>query len=227
MDVQTEVTKKPFYKKKWFLITLGVLVVIALLPKGNSVPSEAELQKIVSESQKNRVNTDVSEKNTPTLESRLKKEIESIKNGVDFSTYRGEVVNLQLAVVLFTSWGEMVREGLKSSNPEDVKLANELKKLVVKTQEKELPNIRKNYIEVARKKLWESNIEVSGGGKGNTTINLTGGSFFNNKNKSDVQGTISSVLEQFRFKRSNYRAYDGQDQYDYFTIDSPQDGELY
>ena len=219
MDVQTDVTKKPFYKKKWFLITLGVLVVIALIPKGNNVDS-------VTEPPKDSVKTEVS-KDKPTLESRLKKEIEGIKNGVDFSTFRGEIVNLQMAIVLFTSWGEMVREGLKSSNPEDVKLANELKKLVLKTQEKELPNIRKNYIEVARKKLWESNIEVSGGGRGNTTINLTGGSFFNNKNKSDVQGTISSVLEQFRFKRSNYRAYDGQDQYDYFTIDSPKDGELY
>lgn len=219
MDEQTDVATKPFYKKKWFLITLGVLVVLAILPKGNSVDSETEPPK-------DSVKTEVS-KNKPTLESRLKKEIESIKDGVDFSTYRGEIVNLQLAIVMFTVWGDIVREGLNSTNPQDVKLANELKKLVVNTQEKELPNLRKNYVEVAKKKLWENNIEVSGGGKGNTTINLTGGSFFNNKNKSDVQGTLSSILQQFRFKRSNYRAYDGQDQYDYYTIDSPQDGELY
>lgn len=219
MDSQTGVTKKPFYKKKWFLISLGVLVVIALLPKGNT-------DETVTEQPKDSVTMEVTEAK-PTLESRLKKELESIKDGVDFSTYRGEIVNLQLAVVLFSAWGEMVREGLNSSNPEEVKLATELKRLVVKTQVKELPKLRKNYIEVARGKLWESNIDVSGGGKSHTVINLTGRSFFNNKNKSDVQGTISSILQQLRFKRSNYRAYAGQDEYDYYTIDSPQDSELY
>jgi hypothetical protein len=219
VEVQTDVPKKPFYKKKWFLITLGVLVVIALIPKGNNVDP---ITSSPSDSLKNEVSKD-----KPSLESRLTKEIESIKKGVDFSSYKGEIASLQLATVLFTAWGEIVREGLKSSNPNDVKLANELKKLVSKTQVRELPEIRKNYIEIARTKLWENNITVSGGGKGNTIINLTGGSFFNNKNKSDVQGTLSSILNDFRFKKANYRAYGGQDEYTYYDIDSPDDGELY
>lgn len=222
MEVQNDETKKPFYKKKWFLITLGVLVVIAIIPKGNNVESGTSSPKdSVSKS------TEVT-KDKPSLDSRLTKEIESIKKGIDFTSYYGkEIVNLQLVTVLFTSWSEMVKEGLNSSNPNDVKLANELKKLVSRTQVKELPQIRKNYIDIARKKLWENNIEVSGGGKGNTVINLTGGSFFNNKNKAEVQGTLSSILQEFRFKRSNYRAYDGQDEYTYYTIESPDDGEMY
>lgn len=224
MDNQSEVEKTPFYKKKWFLITIALLVVIAVIPKGNNGTTNTES---TTGSDTSEVKNEDTKKETVTLESRLTKEIESIKKGIDFSSYRGEVVQLQLVTVLFRSWSEMIKEGLGSSNPNDVKLANELKKLVVKTQEKELPQIRKHYVEVIRKKLWENNIEVSGGGSKNTTITLVGGSFFNNKNKSDVQGTISSILTDFRFKRSNYKAYDSQDEYTYYTIDSPSDGELY
>jgi uncharacterized integral membrane protein len=36
MENHTEVVKKPIYKRKWFLITVGIIVVIILLPKGNS-----------------------------------------------------------------------------------------------------------------------------------------------------------------------------------------------
>lgn len=36
MENQTDVVKKPIYKKKWFLITVGIIIVIILLPKGNS-----------------------------------------------------------------------------------------------------------------------------------------------------------------------------------------------
>jgi hypothetical protein len=34
-------------------------------------------------------------------------------------------------------------------------------------------------------------------------------------------------LNDFRFKKAIYRAYGGQDEYTYYDIDSPDDGELY
>ena len=233
MDNQQVEGKKPIYKKKWFLITVGIIVVIGLLPKGNngdkgnSTNEKQVVENTNTVSGKSEDNSKETIKQPPSLESKISKEIESIKNGVDFTSYRGDVTSLQIETTLFKLWGDLVKEGLNSSNPNDVKLSNQLKKLVSQTQVKELPIIRKEYVNIIKEKLWEDNIKVSSSGKGNTTINLSGGSFFNNKNKSEVQKTISEILSLFRFKQSTYRGYDGQDEYTYYTLDTPNDNELY
>jgi len=95
--------------------------VVAVLPKGNTGDNNTESTK---SSDTSVVKNEDTKKDTPTLESRLTKEIESIKEGIDFSQFRGEVVQLQLVTVLFRSWSEMIKEGLGSSNPNEVKLAN-------------------------------------------------------------------------------------------------------
>jgi hypothetical protein len=228
MENHTDVEKKPIYKKKWFLITVGIIVVIILLPKGNSDKTDKVTDKTVVENNKNtEVNKTDNNTISNTLETKLTKEIESIKKGIDFTEYRGDVVKLQLETTLFKVWSDLIKEGLSSSNPNDVKLSNELKKLVTKVQEKELPLIRKDYVDIISQKLWEENIKVSGSGRGTTTINLSGGTFFNNKNKSEVQKTISDILTNFRFKQSTYRAYESQDEYTYYTMETPKDSELY
>jgi hypothetical protein len=229
MENQTEVVKKPIYKRKWFLITVGIIVVIILLPKGNSnITNEVSDKTVVENSNKNsEVNKTENETISNTLEIKLTKEIESIKKGIDLTGYRGEIIKLQLETTLFKVWSDLIKEGLNSSNPKDVKLSNELKKLVLKVQEKELPLIRKDYVDIISQKLWDENIKVSGSGKGTTTINLSGGTFFNNKNKSEVQKTISDILKNFRFKQSNYRAYESQDEYTSYTMETLKDSELY
>ena len=68
---------------------------------------------------------------------------------------------------------------------------------------------------------------MSGSERGTTIINLSGGTFFNNKNKSEVQKTISDILKNFRFKQSNYRAYESQDEYTSYTMETLKDSELY
>ena len=228
MENHTDVEKKPIYKKKWFLITVGIIVVIILLPKGNSDKTDKVTDKTVVEKNKNtEVNKTDNNTVSNTLETKLTNEIESIKKGIDFTEYRGDVVKLQLETTLFKVWSDLIKEGLSSSNPNDVKLSNELKKLVSKVQEKELPLIRKDYVDIISQKLWEENIKVSGSGRGTTTINLSGGRFFDNKKKSEVQKVISDILTNFRFKQSTYRAYESQDEYTYYTMETPKDSELY
>jgi hypothetical protein len=232
MENHTEVEKKPIYKRKWFLITVGIIVVIILLPKGNSDQNKKVSEQSVTEntSSKDSKTENVKEDTTPkvsTLETRLTKEIEEIKKGIDFSVYRGEILKLQIETSMFKLWGDLIKEGLNSSNPVEVKLSNELQKLVSKVQQKELPLIRKDYIEIVRQKLWEENIKVSGSGRGTTTINLSGGTFFSNKNKSEVQKTLSDILTNFRFKESTYRAYESQDEYTSYTMETLKDNELY
>ena len=48
MDNQQVEGKKPIYKKKWFLITIGVIVVLGLLPKGNDGDKGGETKKTMT-----------------------------------------------------------------------------------------------------------------------------------------------------------------------------------
>ena len=90
----------------------------------------------------------------------------------------------------------------------------------------EFPKMRKAYIDVVADKLWEENITVTAQGNGNTVVNITGGIFVNNKNKKQMQETLSDVLKSFRFKQVRYRWYKDEDEYTYYDLSVPKDNEL-
>jgi hypothetical protein len=48
MENHTEVVKKPIYKRKWFLITVGIFVLIGFLPKGNNGDKKSETPKTMT-----------------------------------------------------------------------------------------------------------------------------------------------------------------------------------
>jgi hypothetical protein len=233
MENQNVEEKKPIYKKKWFLITVGIIVVLGLLPKGNNTDKNVSndqkqsVENTNSGSSKTVENPKSNDNKSSTLESKLTKEIESIKKGIDFTSYRGNITSLQIETTLFKLWSDMIKEGQSSTNQNEVKLSNEMKKLVEKIQVKELPLIRKEYVDIVKEKLWEDNITVSCSGRGNNTINLESGRYFSNKVIAKDQETISEIIKTFRFKKSTYKAYDGQDEFTYYTLDTPNDNELY
>lgn len=156
----------------------------------------------------------------------LKKEIKSINEGVDFSTYRGSVDALQMELVLFGTWADIIKKGEKSDDSEIQKLAKQLRLKVINYQIREFPKLRKGYANVVAKKMWENDIEVYANGPKNTYINFTGGLFAANKNKKDFQEQVHEVLKMFRFNQSRYRWYDGADEYTYWTIYEGQDSDL-
>lgn len=156
----------------------------------------------------------------------LEREIKSINDGVDFSTYRGTVDALQMELVLFGTWADIIEKGETSDDPEIQKLAKQLKPKVVNLQVREFPRLRKEYADVVAKKMWENDIEVYANGTGNRYINFTGGLFAANKNKKDFQEQLHEILTMFRFNQSRYRWYEGQDEYTYWTIYEDKDSEL-
>jgi hypothetical protein len=156
----------------------------------------------------------------------LEREIKSINDGVNFSTYRGTVDALQMELVLFGTWADIIKEGENSDDPEIQKLAKQLKSKVVNLQVREFPRLRKEYADVVAKKMWENDIEVYVNGTGNRYINFTGGLFAANKNKKDFQEQLHEILTMFRFNQSRYRWYKGADEYTYWTIYEGKDSEL-
>lgn len=156
----------------------------------------------------------------------LEREIKSINDGVDFSTYRGTVDSLQMELVLFGYWADIIKKGENSDDPEIQKLAKQLKSKVVNLQVREFPRLRKEYADVAAKKMWENDIEVYANGTRNRYINFTGGLFAANKNKKVFQEQLHEILTMFRFNQSRYRWYKGADEYTYWTIYEGKDSDL-
>ncbi|MBX2953470.1 MAG: hypothetical protein KF870_13255 [Leadbetterella sp.] len=168
----------------------------------------------------------VAEDKKNNQKERLEREIKSVNDGVDFSTYRGTIDALQMELVLFGTWANIISEGENSNDPEVQKLTKQLKAKVVSMQIKEFPKLRKDYSNIVAKKMWENDIEVTVDGANNKYINFSGGIFAANKNKQDFQNEVHKVLEMFRFNQSRYRWYKGADEYTYWTIYEGKDSDL-
>jgi hypothetical protein len=129
----------------------------------------------------------------------LKREIESIDKGIDYSKYRGSVEQLQMELVLFRVWGSLANDNIDNQDAEIASLASKLKSKVQRIQAKEFPILRKSYGKLIAQKLWKEDMYASTNGRGSKYINLSGGMFAANKNKQQFQETVSDVLHQFRY----------------------------
>jgi hypothetical protein len=69
-------------------------------------------------------------------------------------------------------------------------------------------------------------VEVNVSGTGDKTIIFTAGIFAANKNIKAAFEEIEDQLREFRFKKACFAWYSGQDDYQYYTIDSPKDSDL-
>lgn len=160
------------------------------------------------------------------IKESLKRELESLKDGIDFSNYRGSVESIQIELILFGAWANSINDGELSEDSETKKLALLLKKKVKKYQISEFPRLRKDYAKVVANKMWENDIEVYSSGTGNRYINFAGGIFAANKNKKDFQTELQEILTLLRFKQSRYRWYKGEDEYTYWTNYEGKDSDL-
>jgi len=152
--------------------------------------------------------------------------LKAINDGVDFTSYRGTIESLQIELVLFSTWANIINDGNKSEDPEIQKLVKQLKPKVVRIQAREFPILRKEYAKIVAKKMWENDIDVYSSSKGNRYINFSGGMFAANKNKQDFQEEVNEVLSMFRYKQSRYRWYKGASEYTYYIMYEGKDSDL-
>lgn len=86
--------------------------------------------------------------------------------------------------------------------------------------------MRLTYKKITQSLLWEDDINVEILGKRNTTLQFTGRAFTTNKNIKEVQNSCSDMVNKLRFKTINYKWYKYDDEYTYFTLDTPKDSDL-
>lgn len=215
---------RPLYKKKRFLIPAGL---IALAVIGSQFDKDKTASANTTKSSSTTTSpTKTEDLNTPEkTKEQLKRELASFDKPFDNSTYKGSILSVQMGLVLFAAYADIIKEGKESTDEENKKLADQLEKKVAARQTKEFPTLRKRYAEVAGEKLWESDVYVSTSGANNSVINLTGGLFASNKNIAETQKTLIDILTQFRFKEVRYRWYKGADEFTYYKLETPKDSE--
>lgn len=144
----------------------------------------------------------------------------------DNSVYRDGQMSLELELIYFKNYAKLVRDGSISKIDSIEKKAALLKPKLVALQVREFPLMRKAIAEAWSKKLWENDIEVSSVGSGHGTIQFVGGTFAANKNIKDMQETMRESYEKYRFKRAQYKWIPSEEEYTYFKMETPGDGEI-
>lgn len=231
MDNQEVEGKKPIYKKKWFLITISILIILILLPKNNDNKNQVDEkvteknENVISKSgEKNERDNSTTDQNKGVKE-KLSSTIFSIEQAKDsyFSNFKGDRVFE--GVKKFEDWVEVLTSGEKVDDKEIQKECKKLRNLIKDKQVKYFPLLRSNYVDFARGQLFDNDIEVTTSNRGKTTITFEGRTFILNKNITDFQNKLSDLLNKLRFKKVEYRGYRGHDGY-YYTLETPSDSEL-
>ena len=212
----------------------------SLYTKAQSLIKQADSLKIVKQELERIANEKAEEEKKIALElaekkerkskvesqiEQLKRELESVNKGVNFSTYRGTIDALQIELALFGAWANIIKESDEFENPEISTLNKSLKRKVANMQVREFPILRKEYGKVVANKMWEIDIDVYSNGYGNKYINFSGGIFAANKNKRDFHNQLNEILTMFRFKQARYRWYKKADEYTYWTMYEGKDSD--
>lgn len=147
-------------------------------------------------------------------------------SGFNYQAHLGSSASALAAAMDLEEMSAMVKNAMADTSAQvrqdAKKWAAELKRKKVEA----LPALRRAWAKNAGSALWESDIDVAISGANSTILTLTGGAFAANKNKADAQNAINEALHALRFKQARYKWYSGDDEYTYYTIESPPDGEL-
>ena len=213
---------REFYQKKRFIL-LGVLIILSIIIKiGEHKKESTTTEKYVAQPD-----------NTIRVETQteLKNEIEGLNEDLDFDDdHEYDDYNEPAAFLIFTDLYDFYRKTLekgKKSTDDSIKiLTKTLERKLIRLQKRNYPQARLAYQKMLKRKLWENDIYVSISGSANTTLNFVVGVFAANKNKKDMQESITKILSSLRFKKTTYRWYKGAEEFTYYTIKSENDSDV-
>ena len=125
------------------------------------------------------------------------------------------------------SYSITIKKGMGSDidsiNKKGLSLKEPLKKLI----NNNMAFNRKLWAKELGDALWENDVDVSISGKHNEVVTFTGGLFASNGNIKDFELKLIDKMRELRFKRSQYKWFDGADEMTYYEITSKKDDELF
>lgn len=160
------------------------------------------------------------------LLAQMSETLSEIENGFDREPYKGSTEAVANGLNMLTTATSQIIKGEASDIEEISTMASQMKGLLPAAQKKAYPSLRKNFVEAIKHTYWRENVEVVSKGSRNTTIEFTGGAFANNATTEDTFKSLQTVLKRLRFKRANFKWYEYDDEYTYYTLDVPEDSEL-
>jgi hypothetical protein len=157
---------------------------------------------------------------------RIDRELKGIAT-FDGTKYRETREGIQIGAALFGAWGGMIEEARQHtlSEAENARVA-ELRRKMSAVQVRELPRMRAAWAKMLGEAMWEHDMTVTAGGTANRTLRLTAAVFASNRNIKQINDTLWEHASLLRFKRLEYRWYKGAEDYQYFTVEGPSDGEV-
>jgi len=158
--------------------------------------------------------------------TKLENELKKFDTTFDNSQYRGSIESIYQELNLFNNWSKLIEENEGDTSEVVQKLNKKLKSKVISLQTKEFPLMRKEFCKCLDRELWKNEQDVLCLGSKNTTIRLIGGTYVLRSNILNTQNQIYSDLEFMRFKKSEYKWFEYDDSYTYYTINSLKDGEI-
>jgi hypothetical protein len=159
--------------------------------------------------------------------AQLDRELASLRDGFDGSKYRGDKDAINMGIILFGAWAKLIGEASTHAlSASETAKVNELRRLVVRIQVRELPLLRANWAKVVGEAMWEHDMTVTTGGEGSRTLRMTAGMFASNSNIKQTQEALHDQLHLLRFKRAEYRWYRGADDYQYYQLETPSDNAV-
>lgn len=151
------------------------------------------------------------------------KEVEAFVSSFDIKNHKGKDASHYIVLCTEIDGFALLAQRLTEDSTTTTRGKSLLKKLK-SLSIANMPVIRKQWATSIDRSMWEHNIDVKCFGAGNKTLEFVGGTFASNANIKDFQTTLDDALHALRFKRVNYRWYDGADEYQYYTVESKQDG---
>lgn len=155
-------------------------------------------------------------------------ELEALRESLDLKA--SECTQNKAAILLcmasFNAGSTKVQTILEEGDVQQQKQARKLAKDLSRLQSRLFPKMRDAYGPAVRKALWENDMGARTIGKGYRIIEIWGGAFAANRNKQSFQDGVQGVLYKLRFNQSRYRWYKEADEFTYYDMDTPADGDL-
>lgn len=159
------------------------------------------------------------------MKDRLSTQIEELPS-IDFASLVSDsATDYMVAVGWFGGVKMLIDQAYEYNDPDIDVLAKQLESILINTQIHEFPKLRKAYADYVDTLMWEHNIDAFAKGEAYGTLELVGATFANNANIKTFQLELQDMLKLLRFDRVNYKWYEYDSDYTYFTIDSLLDSE--
>ncbi|WP_250632041.1 hypothetical protein [Rhodoflexus caldus] len=152
---------------------------------------------------------------------------EKLNELLEQTIYKHTHNSVVMRTELFKRYGDLFNKAEKFKNQETDSLAEVMEQKTVAMQKRELPKMRKAYVEELGKILSTYDVYCSVSGKDNEVIEFAGTTFKSSMNAEEYNKEHVIAFLKLRFKKSVFRLSKNAPERFSYKLNTPADSELY